>query len=232
VLELRGFNLKTGQMVAANFGQAFPEAWQRTFEPLLDAVPARDFAAVRATVEAELGRPLGDVFATFDEAPLAAASIGQVHRATLRDGGARVVVKVMYPDVEARFRGDVAAAARFVAVALPAHLAPLREIEKQFANEFDYTREAAQLELVRTNLAKPRARGQADIAAIGLDLPDDRLQQGGFPRAVAPDQPKPAPGVEGHVRAFEQRAAANAECEIADGEHRHAGLVARPVVAA
>ena len=154
VLELRGFNLKSSQMVASNFGNVFPKAWQRTFEPLLDAVPAKPFATVRATVERELGRPLGDVFATFDEAPLAAASIGQVHRATLRDGGKRVVVKVMYPEVEGQFRGDVLAARRFLEVAVPEHLPAINEIEKQFASEFDYRREAAQLALVRANLAR------------------------------------------------------------------------------
>ena len=82
------------------------------------------------------------------------------------------------------------------------------------------------------DMAKACARGQADLPAIGLDLPDDGLQQGGFPRAIAPDQPEPAPGVEGHVRAFQQGAAADAKCEIADGEHRHGGVVARQAAAA
>ena len=157
VLQLRGFNLKTGQMVASNFGNVFPPAWQAEFEPLLDAVPAKPFAHVRATVERELGRPLEEVFASFEEAPLAAASIGQVHRATLRAGGARVVVKVMYPEVEGQFRGDLFAAKRFAAIAMPEHVKALTEIEKQFANEFDYRREAAQLALIRANLARSGA---------------------------------------------------------------------------
>lgn len=163
VLELRGFNLKTGQLVASNFGDAFPRTWQKTFEPLLDRVPACDFATVRETVEKGLGKKIEDVFSRFETEPLASASIGQVHRATLRATGERVVVKVMYPEVESRFRGDLLAAKRFVAVAMPEHLEPLSEIEKQFANEFDYTREASQLELVRSNLAKPRARAFKDI---------------------------------------------------------------------
>ena len=154
VLQLRGFNLKTGQMVAANFGNTFPPAWQSVFEPLLDAVPPKPFSHVRATIEAELGRPLEHIFSRFEETPLASASIGQVHRATLREGGRAVVVKVMYPEVEGQFRGDLLAAKKFAAVALPEHVKALTEIEKQFANEFDYRREASQLELIRANLAR------------------------------------------------------------------------------
>jgi len=155
VLMLRGFNLKTGQLVASNFGNVFPKAWQVAFEPLLDAVPHKPFSHVRSTIERELGRPLETIFSRFEEAPLAAASIGQVHRATLAGSGAEVVVKVMYPEVEGQFRGDVYAAKTFASVALPEHVKPLEEIEKQFANEFDYRREATQLQLIHDNLRRP-----------------------------------------------------------------------------
>lgn len=95
ILQLRGFNLKTGQLVAGNFGNVFPTEWQKTFECLLDAVPHKPFAEVRRTIEQEYGKPLEEVFASFSEEPMAAASIGQVHRATLKTGE-KVVVKVMY----------------------------------------------------------------------------------------------------------------------------------------
>ena len=78
ILNLRGFNLKTGQMVASNFGNVFPEKWQKTFEPLLDHVPHKPFPVVRHVVERELGRTIEDLFSSFDEDPIAAASIGQV----------------------------------------------------------------------------------------------------------------------------------------------------------
>ena len=157
ILELRGFNLKTGQMVASNFANAFPRTWQKAFEPLLDNVGARSFESVRVTIESELGAPLESIFSSFSVEPLASASIGQVHRATLRKNGQRVVVKVMYPDVEGQFRGDLLTVKRFAAVALPEHLEALGEIEKQFANEFDYRREASQLQLVHDNLKKAPA---------------------------------------------------------------------------
>ena len=62
---------------------------------------------MRAIVESELGCPLEQVFSSFEDEPIGAASIGQVHRATLRDTGGRVVVKVQYPEVEEYFRYDM-----------------------------------------------------------------------------------------------------------------------------
>lgn len=169
ILDLRGFNLKTGQLVASNFGNVFPKTWQKTFEILLDRVPHKEFSHVRATVERELGAPIEAHFSSFDETPIAAASIGQVHRATLRDGR-RVVVKVQYPEVEGLFRGDILAAKNFARIALPEHVAPLEEIEAQFANEFDYCREGQQLALVRENLAKSRAFPDIIVPAPDLKL--------------------------------------------------------------
>jgi aarF domain-containing kinase len=171
-LELRGFFIKSGQMIANNIGDGAPEHWQKVFEPLLQHVPHKDFGVVRATVERELGRPLEEVFSAFAPEPIAAASIGQVHRATLRASGRRVVVKVMYPEVERQFRGDIHTARSFVAVALPEHLPALNEIEKQFANEFDYRVEAAQLRRVGENLRAPAARGRfADVIVPEPVLP-------------------------------------------------------------
>ena len=54
------------------------QVWQKIFEPLLDHVPHKPFAQVKATVERELGRSLDEIFSHFEEEPLAAASIGQV----------------------------------------------------------------------------------------------------------------------------------------------------------
>lgn len=151
-LKLRGFYIKTGQLIANNIGDAAPPYWQKVLEPFLDKIPPKDFTYVRATIEQELGAKLEDIFESFETEPLASASIGQVHKAILRKSGHKVVVKVMYPEVEAQFRGDVTSAKFFVRFALPEHLPPLNEIEKQFANEFDYRREAKQLDMVRKNL--------------------------------------------------------------------------------
>ena len=84
--------IKLGQIISSGEG-LFPEELVEEFKKCRDQVPAEPFSEVRATVESELGRSLEDVFASFDRRPLAAASIAQVHAATLHTGE-RVVVKV------------------------------------------------------------------------------------------------------------------------------------------
>ena len=101
--------IKLGQIVSGGDG-LFPEELVREFKRLRDRVPAESFAVVRAIVEEDLGRPLDEVFAEFDEQPLAAASIAQVHAAVLRTGES-VVVKVQRPTVARRVRDDLRALA-------------------------------------------------------------------------------------------------------------------------
>ena len=60
-----------------------PDAYGRSLKVLQTEVPPKPFRVIKGIVERELGCALGDAFATFDEAPLGSASIGQVHRATL-----------------------------------------------------------------------------------------------------------------------------------------------------
>jgi hypothetical protein len=72
------------QMVAANMGGAFPKIWQDTMSVLQDQVPPQEFSIIKKIVESELD--FDKVFATFEETPIGSAAIGQVHRATLRNG--------------------------------------------------------------------------------------------------------------------------------------------------
>jgi len=120
---------------------------------LQDECPPEPFGVVKRTIETEYGKPLEEIFSSFDETPIGAASIGQVHRAKLLDG-TNVVVKVMYESVERIFRGDVRTIKMFAQVAQPVHVPPLEEIEKQFMTEFDYKKEGEQLAKVRENLCK------------------------------------------------------------------------------
>lgn len=89
--------IKLGQIISSGEG-IFPELLVEEFKRCRDQVPPEPFDAVRAVVEADLGAPLEEVFASFEREPLAAASIAQVHQARLRSGEP-VVVKVQRPAV-------------------------------------------------------------------------------------------------------------------------------------
>lgn len=153
ILELRGFYIKSGQMCAANIGNAFPKVWQETMAVLQDSCPFKPFHVVKSIIESEYNRPLKDIFLTFEEIPIGSASIGQVHRATLHNGD-KVAVKIQYPEVERLFRGDVRTIKMFAQIAQPVHVPALDEIEKQFMSEFDYVQEAKQMNRIRGNLIK------------------------------------------------------------------------------
>jgi ubiquinone biosynthesis protein len=98
--------IKLGQVISSGEG-ILPDELVAEFRGLRDRVPAEPFEAVRAVVEAELGRPLREVFAHFDGEPVAAASIAQVHLATLRTGEP-VAVKVQRPDIDRLVAEDLA----------------------------------------------------------------------------------------------------------------------------
>ncbi|MCU4183602.1 AarF/ABC1/UbiB kinase family protein [Acidiferrimicrobium sp. IK] len=99
--------IKLGQILSSGEG-LFPAELVDQFKLLRDRVPAESFEDVRTLVEEELGRPIEAVFSRFDPQPLAAASIAQVHAATLVTGE-DVVVKVQRPTVASTVRRDLAA---------------------------------------------------------------------------------------------------------------------------
>jgi ubiquinone biosynthesis protein len=97
--------IKLGQIISSGEG-LFPEELVGEFKKCRDQVPAETFDQVRTVVESELGQSLESVFSEFDRVPLAAASIAQVHAATLRTGE-RVVVKVQRPSVGQLVHADL-----------------------------------------------------------------------------------------------------------------------------
>lgn len=94
--------IKLGQVMSTR-PDLFAHEMITELKMLQDKLPA--FPNARAIVEKELGRPIEELFATFDEVPVAAASVAQVHHATLLDG-TEVAVKVLRPDVRTRAEGD------------------------------------------------------------------------------------------------------------------------------
>ena len=107
---MKGAAMKVGQVMSFLDVGLVPEEYREEFQhklaALRDAAPTVTFKDMRKVIEEELGERLKDVFEDFDEEPIAAASIGQVYRATLTDGR-RVAVKVQYPGVAAAVRADM-----------------------------------------------------------------------------------------------------------------------------
>lgn len=142
--------VKLGQFIATAEG-LLPQEWVEAFAWCRDEAPPLDPGVAREVVEAELG-PVADRFASFDEEPLAAGSIGQVHRARLIDG-TEVVVKVRRPGLRSRFRSDIetlalvaAASHRWSASARSANLSGFVELFAELSlQELDFRLEAANL---------------------------------------------------------------------------------------
>ena len=146
---MKGAAMKVGQL--ASFADLdLPPEVQDTYHDVLadlrDAAPAADSGAIAALLEEEYGAPPERVFATWDPQPIASASIGQVHRATLPDGTA-VVTKVQYPGVAEAVESDLANAEALVplmrVVSPNLDVRPLiEELRERVLDELDYQREA------------------------------------------------------------------------------------------
>jgi predicted unusual protein kinase regulating ubiquinone biosynthesis (AarF/ABC1/UbiB family) len=166
ILRLRGLFIKAGQL-ASILTTFLPEPFRVELDGLQDQVPAGPFDAVRRRIESELGAPLGGLFATFDEAPLASASLAQVHRATLHDGRA-VAVKVQHADIEAIARLDLRAIETILRVVGRAFgIRGLREqfqqIEAIIEEELDFRQEARNRELVAESLGRVRGLAVPEV---------------------------------------------------------------------
>ncbi|MFW2390523.1 MAG: ABC1 kinase family protein [Polyangiales bacterium] len=143
--------VKLGQIMSTR-PDLIPEDILVELKKLQDDVPAEPFEAIREQVERELGCELCDVYESFDEAPLASASIAQVHRARLHDGDESpdVVVKVQRPHVQALMARDIDLLywlAKAIVRSMPeSHLyrpvSLVEEFDRSVAAELDFSLEA------------------------------------------------------------------------------------------
>jgi predicted unusual protein kinase regulating ubiquinone biosynthesis (AarF/ABC1/UbiB family) len=154
---MRGLAAKVGQMASYVDGLV-PESKRDAFETSLKVLraqaPRSSAAQIRAVIEEELGAPIDELFASFDDVPIASASIGQVHRARLPAGvmgGIEVAVKVQHPGIRKAVDSDLANAGILESMSAvfgsrrfdtKSQLATMRE---RFREELDYALEAERL---------------------------------------------------------------------------------------
>ena len=171
-LDLSGLLIKLGQFMSTRL-DILPAEITKELEGLQDEVPAVDFAIIRAMAERELGLPLEQVFASVDSTPIAAASLGQVHRAVLSAqeaeelGFENVVLKIQRPGIDGIVEVDLSALRRVAGwlsrIRLINRRADAPALMDEFAatclEEIDYLNEAANAERFAENFAEnPRVR--------------------------------------------------------------------------
>ena len=142
--------VKLGQ-IASTRSDVLPAEVVTELKKLLDDVPPVPATEIRSRIESSLGAPIGEIFESFDDTPLAAASVAQVHRATLRtnESVCNVVVKVQRPNIAETVASDLDLLHSFAALlekAIPesrsySPVALVQQFDRAMQNELDFTTE-------------------------------------------------------------------------------------------
>ncbi|MGJ8670237.1 MAG: ABC1 kinase family protein [Oceanococcus sp.] len=155
--QLKGSVMKAGQMLSL-YGQYFmPEEAVEILQSLQDDTVHVDWSVVEPVVERALGQEKMNRL-TIDKDPLAAASLGQVHRVTLADEERKLCMKIRYPGVDGAIDSDMKTIGRLLALShfFPEHLSPqslLEEIREMLHREVDYAHEARMTKTFRQRLS-------------------------------------------------------------------------------
>lgn len=157
-----GLWVKAGQFMALRH-DIFPDEFCEELSLLHDSAKGFPGTIARRIVEESLGAPIDHLFSAFDDVPIAAASIGQVHQAVLRDGDVAVAVKVQRPWIAERFEQDLALIARLSALLHLFSILPFMrwpefvvELTDVMQAEVDYYREASSIHRMRKVLRRHR----------------------------------------------------------------------------
>jgi ubiquinone biosynthesis protein len=201
LIELGTTYIKFGQMLSTRPDIVGDEI-ATELAKLQEHVPPDAPGVTEKTIADELGRPVGELFAAFESEPVASASIGQAHRATLRDGQP-VIVKVRHPDIETRLESDLEILEGLADLAEKSEelrryqpLAVVREFRRTITRELDFNRERRNIEQFANHFAEddgvrfPKVFPQLCTARVltmerldGLNLRDaEAIDRAGFPR--------------------------------------------------
>lgn len=154
--ELQGLFIKFGQLIST-LSNVLPPEFRGPLESLQDNVPSDTFQKMAATIETEFGQNPFDLFDSIEEQPIAAASIGQVHRGKI--GNKDVVIKIQHPSIDKLVAVDlyiieklVGWGARILKIKGIEHL--YKQVEQMIYEELDYTLEAQSMQQIKRNLRK------------------------------------------------------------------------------
>lgn len=156
ILQLGGLFVKVGQLISI-LSNMLPQEFREPLESLQNKVPPHNSEDIKKQLTSELGQAIENVFIKFEETPLAAASIGQAHRAQLHDG-TEVVVKMQHANIEEIAKIDleiieklVLLNARFFDIKGINHV--YQQVQQMVQEELDYTHEAEAMQEIRKNLS-------------------------------------------------------------------------------
>jgi predicted unusual protein kinase regulating ubiquinone biosynthesis (AarF/ABC1/UbiB family) len=156
MIAMRGVLIKIGQFLSSRV-DILPEEYTDELSKLQDQVPPTAFPEIAQRVTQELG-PMEEVFSSFNPEPIASASLGQVHRACLRDGDC-IVVKVQYPGIDEVIAADIRTL-RFIIRILRVLYRQINldviysEFSRVVAEELDYIQEGKNAETFARNFAE------------------------------------------------------------------------------
>jgi predicted unusual protein kinase regulating ubiquinone biosynthesis (AarF/ABC1/UbiB family) len=185
--EMKGAAMKVGQMLSLHEG-LLPEEVAEVLRALQREAPRVPSEVMRFEVEGSLGGKIDDLFETFDEAAFAAASIGQVHLARLKDGR-RVAVKVQYPAIDPIIKADLGNLRRLFraifSMITEVDFEPIwREVRDRLLEELDYRHEA---ENMRRMAELHREVPEIVVPRVIDERSSDRILTMEFLEAIGPD---------------------------------------------
>jgi predicted unusual protein kinase regulating ubiquinone biosynthesis (AarF/ABC1/UbiB family) len=153
-IEMKGIMIKVGQFLSSRI-DFLPDEYIAELSQLQDRVPPHDYDGIRQRITDSLGSPPEEIFSSFDREPIAAASLGQVHSARMKDGQ-QVAVKVQYPDIEKIIETDIRMFGLLIRIMRGrAGTINLRVLHEEFSKivraELDYLLEGKNAERFREN---------------------------------------------------------------------------------